>query len=60
MHFLLIFMPENALHFLVPQERTIFMHIYHAVDRLVGHTPLPEARNYRRMRGIPAAIYAIR
>ena len=34
------------------------MNIYHAIDQLVGHTPLLELHNYRRMYGLNASIYA--
>lgn len=33
------------------------MNIYTSIDQLVGRTPLFAAENYRRMRGLPAAIY---
>lgn len=34
------------------------MNVFTSLDQLVGHTPLLEVKNYRRMRGINAAIYA--
>ena len=34
------------------------MHVFTSLDQLVGHTPLLELTNYRRMRGLDAAIYA--
>ena len=33
------------------------MNVFTSLDQLVGHTPLLEIRNYRRMRGLNAAIY---
>ena len=33
------------------------MHVFTSLDQLVGHTPLLELKNYRRMRGLDAAIY---
>lgn len=33
------------------------MNVFTSLDQLVGHTPLLEVKNYRRMRGLNAAIY---
>ena len=33
------------------------MNVFTSLDQLVGHTPLLEIQNYRRMRGLDAAIY---
>ena len=33
------------------------MNVFTSLDQLVGHTPLLEIKNYRRMRGLNAAIY---
>ena len=33
------------------------MNVFTSLDQLIGHTPLLEIKNYRRMRGLNAAIY---
>ena len=33
------------------------MNVFTSLDQLVGHTPLLEIQNYRRMRGLDAALY---